>query len=362
MNQVLSMKSEFASGKGEVTSIYYPWFDWLRAICACTVMLYHDQVLSWHHAGGFAVQVFFALSGWLIGGILLKTEPDKLFKFYFNRAIRIWIPYYFAAILLLAISVFRDPLTSKWVEIVIYKITFVYNLFGTQQLAEFKSAMPQGGVLNHFWSVNAEEQFYLVAPVLLVLGAKYFGRSVCLWILISIAAFVCDIYAAIVLGVLAAIVVDKLGNIHLTGRGRAITLAVVLLGSYCLARDIYYELLAPIVGLGIVVLLAVPARQHKFGAIFGGMSYPLYLNHWIGVYAFNFLLPGMRDDPIRQFLSAIGNVVFAMALYWFIDRRLLAHRAAWYTPVSGLWVTYFAYGIVFIGITYGLLWPYAGQF
>src|SRR5690349_11767137 len=68
--------------------LYFPWFDWLRAACACVVMWYHGHVLPWNQSGNFGVQVFFALSGWLIGGILLKSEPRDLTRFYFNRAVR----------------------------------------------------------------------------------------------------------------------------------------------------------------------------------------------------------------------------------------------------------------------------------
>ncbi|WP_368509181.1 acyltransferase family protein [Aliiglaciecola sp. 1_MG-2023] len=57
-----------------------------------------------------AVDIFFALSGWLIGGILLETKRKDLPRFYFNRAIRIWVPYYIALILLLLLSLMTDPL------------------------------------------------------------------------------------------------------------------------------------------------------------------------------------------------------------------------------------------------------------
>jgi peptidoglycan/LPS O-acetylase OafA/YrhL len=49
-------------------------------------------VIPWDTAANLAVQIFFALSGWLIGGILLRTDVQDLPRFYFNRATRIWIP------------------------------------------------------------------------------------------------------------------------------------------------------------------------------------------------------------------------------------------------------------------------------
>jgi len=122
---------------------YYGWFDWLRFALALVVLLYHDGIFRWEQAGNFGVQVFFALSGWLIGGILCKTERSALKRFYFNRALRIWCPYLLALTFLVMGSLLHDHLTSKWLEIVFYKFTFVYNLFGTPQLARsFLSKAP----------------------------------------------------------------------------------------------------------------------------------------------------------------------------------------------------------------------------
>ena len=70
-------------------TIGYPAFDWLRFFLASIVVLYHFDVIPWHRAGNLAVQVFFALSGWLIGGILVRSDTKHLPRFYFNRATRI---------------------------------------------------------------------------------------------------------------------------------------------------------------------------------------------------------------------------------------------------------------------------------
>ena len=90
------------------------------------------------------------------------------------------MPYFIALALLLGASLLRDPVNAKWLEFVFYKATFVYNWFGETQLATHVKDMPLQGTGNHFWSVNAEEQFYLVAPILLVLAAVRGGRSLVL--------------------------------------------------------------------------------------------------------------------------------------------------------------------------------------
>ena len=333
--------------------VYYPWHDWLRAICACSVMLYHDSALRWAHTGQFAVDVFFALSGWLIAGILLNSDKADLTRFYFNRAIRIWIPYYIAVLFLLILSIAREPVTAKWIEIVIYKLTFVYNLFGLPQLAEFHKAMPQQGTLSHVWSVNSKEQFYLLAPLLLVLSSKFLGRSFLVWFCLAAVAWITNTYAAIVFGVTAAVCAHRYGAIHLTSLGRTTVIMVCITLLTLLALDVNYSSVAPFAAISIVLMLSIPGRQHSFGKIFGGMSYPLYLNHWVGVFAFNYLMPGMRDSLLRQGLAAIANVGFAILLYWFIDRKLLEVRSDWYTPTRGKWVTICAYLMVMVGLVYG---------
>lgn len=85
-------------------------------------MFYHGDLIEWTYAGKLAVEVFFALSGWLIGGILLKTRSEDMPKFYFNRAIRIWIPYYLAFTLLILASLLKEPITDKWLEFVFLQV------------------------------------------------------------------------------------------------------------------------------------------------------------------------------------------------------------------------------------------------
>jgi peptidoglycan/LPS O-acetylase OafA/YrhL len=335
---------------------YYPWFDYLRGALAFVVMLGHGGVINIAHSGNFCVQVFFALSGWLIGGILVRLSSDDLPRFYFNRAIRIWTPYYIALALILAASLLRDPLTAKWLEFVLYKVSFVYNLFGPRQLAQFRYDMPLDGTGNHFWSVNAEEQFYLLAPLLLVVASKWLGRNTLTWVVLAFVAWIARTYASIVFGVLAAVVVDRYGPIHRMPWARG-GIAVVTAASFTsLILGLDYDLLVPVCSVGIVLLLAVQGSKSPVGALLGGMSYPLYLNHWIGVFVAHAMLGpwGLRDSRASQALAVVFNLGIALALYWWIDRRMLARRAEWFSPSRGKLATYLAYGLVAAGIAFGL--------
>lgn len=335
---------------------YYPYFDYLRISLAMVVMLHHDGLFPWQHSGNLAVQVFFALSGWLIGGILLRLSSADLPRFYFNRAVRIWIPYFLAFSLLIALSLLRDPIDAKWAEIVFYKFSFVYNIFGTPQLAEYKAAMPLDGTGSHFWSVNAEEQFYLIAPLLLVLAAARYGRTVLLWSLVALAAWITNQYASIAFGVLAAVVVFHHGDVHLTPAARWSVLGITATAALGMYAGFDYDLLAPAFSIGVVLLLAVNGPQNQIGKFLGGMSYPLYLNHWIGVFVGHALLTpfGLRDAGIRVLLSALVSLGIAAALYWWVDRRMLSMRGQMYSHTRAAVITVMAYATMITGIVIGM--------
>lgn len=338
--------------------VYYPYFDYLRAFCAITVMLYHAQVLTWKSSGDLAVQIFFALSGWLIGGILIHTKPNELYRFYFNRAIRIWAPYYIALGLVIGLSILRDPINEKWLEIVIYKLTFVYNLFGTPQLAQYSNEMPLKATLNHVWSVNAEEQFYLLAPLLLVIGSKFLGKKPITWAVLVIFSFAINLYPAIFLGVFfATLTADKKNKLQLTSQtSRAGLLITLLIATTGLTTPSFYNLAAPTFSICLVLLLAVPGKQSDIGEIIGGMSYPLYLNHWIGVYATNFLFPSLRSTFAGSLTSSALNISIAICMYIYIDKQLLKRREYWYSQQRAYATTLTAYFLLFFGLGYGCLY------
>ena len=339
----------------EFAALYYPWFDWLRGVLALTVMLAHDGLIHWSYAGNFAVQVFFALSGWLIGNLLLRTHRSDLSRFYFNRAVRIWVPYYIALALLISASLLRDHAGLKWFEIVLYKATFVYNFFGTSQLAAHVSEMPLAGTGNHFWSVNTEEQFYLLAPLLLVLAAPSLGRARVTWLLLSILAWLTDIFPSIVFGVTAAVFASINPALFRQPIARLALALISVVSAACLTMGFSYPKFAPMVAICIVLLLSISGPKQALGALVGGLSYPLYLNHWIGVFVANALARpfGLRESAIAHVLSSLINVALAVGLYLGIERPLLGRRSRWYTPTIGRRATIAAYAMMAAGLALG---------
>lgn len=143
--------------------------DTLRVLAIALVMLYHahpfaperlDPVCKF---GWMGVDLFFVLSGYLVGRQLLRSQsqltPASLLRFYWRRSIRV-LPAFFAVLALYYLwPGWREAphLAPFW-----QYVTFTYNL--TADYAHHRA-------FSHVWSLCIEEQFYLVLPFVLVLLA-----------------------------------------------------------------------------------------------------------------------------------------------------------------------------------------------
>jgi peptidoglycan/LPS O-acetylase OafA/YrhL len=143
-----------------------PGLDLLRAIAILWVMLTHSYLTGLFPDGNLAadsgwmgVDLFFALSGFLIGGQLFRPyargEPEHIGLFYFRRLFRTLPPYLVVVALYFTMPFFRERATIAplW-----QYLSFTENLF-----VQF----PRGGfAFSHAWSLCVEEQFYLFMPLL----------------------------------------------------------------------------------------------------------------------------------------------------------------------------------------------------
>jgi peptidoglycan/LPS O-acetylase OafA/YrhL len=337
---------------------YYPAFDYLRICLAIAVAASHAGLLSWNQAGNLPVQIFFALSGWLIGGILLRSKITNLPRFYFNRAARIWIPYLVAIVLLVVVSAAREPVTTKWLEFVFYKLTFVYDIFGPPQLTDFVAAMPLHGTGNHFWSICAEEQFYLLAPLLIIFLP--IGRSIWFWTLLAVGIAVspyANYFCSVSVGVLAAAIRTRTGDWQRSGAARiSLPFLIVALFLATYFDVLPYQFLAPILSIAVVMLLAQPGAHSDIAEFIGGVSYPFYLNHWIGVFAAHAIFGrfGLHDSLASRVSSIFIAFAAACLLYLTIDRVIKTYRGDFFTPTRGKLAAVTGYALVSLGLIVGI--------
>ena len=167
-----------------------PSLDGIRAVAILAVLWGHssatvgslpawlDPVWNFLPTGGFGVQIFFVLSGFLITTLLVrerqKTGTVSLKTFYIRRAYRI-LPAFYAFLAVV-------------VALVALKVIDVSGMVILASALFVRDYMPSGGSwwLGHTWSLSIEEQFYLLWPLVFIkLKAPWVRRLLWIGILAS---------------------------------------------------------------------------------------------------------------------------------------------------------------------------------
>jgi len=148
---------------------YLPGLDGLRALAVIGVLLYHAEV-PWAPGGFLGVEMFFAISGYLITALLLGERLGSgtivLRDFWMRRARRLLPALY---LLLAATAVYAVlflphdlvQLRGDLVAALLY-VTNWFFIFHDQSYFAFTGRPP---LLQHLWSLAVEEQFYLFWPL-----------------------------------------------------------------------------------------------------------------------------------------------------------------------------------------------------
>ncbi|MBU5214418.1 acyltransferase family protein [Heyndrickxia oleronia] len=180
---------------------YILGLDGLRALAVLSVIFYHLG-FKWASGGFLGVVVFFVLSGYLITDLLVE-EWDRhqhihLKKFWLKRAKRL-LPAIFLLLLILIgwVSLFDRSFLHSLREDCLAALFYFSNWWYIFHNQSYFDSFANPSLLNHFWSLAVEEQFYLVWPLLLMLGFRFIPRRL-LFLLIVIIATI----SAIAMGVL----------------------------------------------------------------------------------------------------------------------------------------------------------------
>ena len=134
------------------------------------------QVVLPFHWGRLGVLLFFVLSGFLITRILLEARGNSgaLRAFVVRRGLRIWPAYFFMLAVLGALGVKSVQINWPWL------VTYTTNIaigFG------LTAGSPLGGIA-HLWSVAAEEQFYILWPLIVLFVSRKWLQSTVLGLIV----------------------------------------------------------------------------------------------------------------------------------------------------------------------------------
>jgi peptidoglycan/LPS O-acetylase OafA/YrhL len=156
------------------TPAHFHGLDTLRAIAILSVIFFHwwgyhgdtlpGALLPVARIGWMGVDLFFVLSGYLIGSQLLRPytrgESLALLDFYRKRAFRVLPVFFVVLALYLAIPLWRESasIAPAW-----QYLTFTFNL-----LAD----LPAHQSFSHVWSLCVEEHFYLLLPLIVMLAMR----------------------------------------------------------------------------------------------------------------------------------------------------------------------------------------------
>lgn len=347
---------------------YRPDIDGMRAVAVLSVVAYHYGLGM---GGGYiGVDVFFVISGFLIGSLIYHDALEHRFSYlaFYARRVRRIVP---ALLAVLAATFLAMLMLATPQEMRDFGATATATVLSASNIELWRSIgyfrpTAELNPLLMTWSLGVEEQFYLLAPLALLLLPRWRLR----WRIAALAGLIVaslalatwgmwneadatffllptrawELGAGVLLGVLD---VHRARSAPAGGTARGLDLRAGAGLLLILAPAFFYSTLTPFPGLtavppvlGTVLLLgsgasAINRRLLAAPAMrfFGLISYSLYLWHWPLI-----SLTRMVRVHEPSLLLRLGLLICAIALAWvsyrFIEQPLRRGR----TPArSTLW-------------------------
>jgi peptidoglycan/LPS O-acetylase OafA/YrhL len=345
---------ELSDGQPERT--YRPDIDGVRAIAILSVVIYHasEHLLP----GGFTgVDIFFVISGYLIGGHIyseIRAGTFSFLSFYKRRAKRILPAFYLVlALVFIASVVLLSPSEIKVLAMsAISSLLSASNIYFYRRLGDYFVTTGSFNPLLMTWSLGVEEQFYALAPLLMVLVARIrrglLLPSIMVVTVLSFALAVHQLsrypnYAfyllptrAWELGVGVTLALSELTRgYRLTKTWTQIVsilgLALMLIPMYALAPSTPFpgaSALPSVIGAALVIMTpgswinATILASSPFVFI-GRISYSWYLMHY-PILIYMGVLPGWEMSSLITILAVLISLVAAILSYYLVEQPLRA--------------------------------------
>lgn len=334
----------------------------LRAVAVGVVLASH---LMHQPEGGFVgVDIFFVISGFLITGLLIrefeKTGTISFREFYARRVRRI-LPAALVTLLVTCLAarlVFFDSRAFQTYEDSLWAALSLANWhLAASGTDYFQSTLPPS-IVQQYWSLSVEEQFYLVWPVLIVAvgaismrrGVKSFRLSLAIALgLVVVVSFAWALWQTprdttvayfstftrgweLGIGGLLALMTTQLSRmpkivsiILVWGGLIAIAISTITTRSDSTfpapgALPATLGTVALIAGGTAVSALYNPVLENPASRFVGQISYSLYLWHWPVIIISETL---MVKGSLPQLSTAlVASVALAAASFYFVEQPI----------------------------------------
>ena len=351
---------------------YRPDIDGLRAFSIIAVVIYHAFPALM--PGGFVgVDVFFVISGYLITGIILKSQAGDSFsaiEFYRRRIQRI-IP---ALLLVMACCL----LAGWWIllpgeYVALGKQTVASSLFAPNILfwteAGYFDTDSRLKPLLHLWSLGVEEQFYLVWPLLLLISFRLRLPAIAMVLALLLTSFWLNLFVTgdraasfflpqfrvweLLLGALLAALGSRPTQQALKNLVAMTGLMLLVTAVYAIDQQSRFPgwwALLPTLGATLLIFAGPETAinrglGNKALVFVGKISFPLYLWHW-PLLTFARLMEQGEPGPVIRLGAVAASILLAWLSYRLLETRLRYHPGR-FTPV---WLLAGLFGLGLAGL------------
>jgi peptidoglycan/LPS O-acetylase OafA/YrhL len=337
MMDLFSAKNTPAAVRGSSIA-YRPELDGIRGFAVIIVVFHHFNYINMQYFEGrgfLGVDIFFALSGFLITQILLsyREKGIKLRKFYIRRIARLF-PILFVSVIGLTFFLRNDP-------------EFLDRTPSIASILYVKNFFPWDGVFAPMWSLSAEEQFYLLFPVFLLLGLKLLKKFrltlfILLWLStiwgVAVVSSAPDFNfnndgifnlvvfrpSIILIGCLAALHKDYLEQL-VNRHKRFAFLLLVLMISFTLAIQF-----PPLAGISTALLILILSEQVRRESLIARGIYSIFAFKplaWIGLLSYSIYIWQL---PMIFFSSERFTVLSVSPIWLFLVKLLAVSCVSFY--------------------------------
>ena len=346
-----------------LASKYRPDIDGLRAIAVMAVVGFH-AFPEFIKSGFIGVDVFFVISGYLITKILLDDlcgNSFSLIEFYSRRMLRIF-PSLVTVLLITYVIGWFTLLPMEYKELgkhLIGGATFISNLIYWRESGYFDTASEHKPLL-HLWSLGVEEQFYILWPIILLLGWRLKKSILSVVVIIFILSFCFNIaiysenpvalfyspqsrFWELLIGALIVLVPHQLSPLEKDNSSIYVNVAIRVrkyfahLGFFLLVSALFlidkknlfpsWWGLLPTIGAALIILSNKESDinryllSNRFLVWIGNVSYPLYLWHW-PLLSYAVLISGGALSWETRLLLVILAIFLAWLTYYYVEKPI----------------------------------------